>query len=334
MDKDCGVCVSQSQIAWCLRGGIMRQRSLLQLAIVSLILIFFVACFSFAGVNAVPHLNIGAGARSLGMGGAFTAIADDATSTVWNPAGLSVAEDLTFTLATERLDFDRKHNFMAAVKKLGAKSALGFSVISFGVDGIEERLTKDDISAKSTFDYSMNAFSLSYGQSLGRINLGTSLQLLTDQFSIDTDKRVNGFGGVNIGLLGHLYADTVSYGVVLKNLFGSISESSLPVVLDLGVAFSLLERNVVTFAVDLEREFVGIEESTTSACVGVEYLVGNTFSIRGGTKATSDRMSLYGGFGVNVAGLQVDYAIKLADNSEHKLNDSGNTHLMSLSYRY
>ena len=45
-------------------------------------------------------------------------------------------------------------------------------------------------------------------------------------------------------------------------------------------------------------------------------------------------MSLYGGFGVNVAGLQVDYAIKLADNSEHKLNDSGNTHLMSLSYRY
>ena len=121
------------------KGGIMRQRSLLQLAIVSLILIFFVACFSFAGVNAVPHLNIGAGARSLGMGGAFTAIADDATSTVWNPAGLSVAEDLTFTLATERLDFDRKHNFMAAVKKLGAKSALGFSVISFGVDGIEER---------------------------------------------------------------------------------------------------------------------------------------------------------------------------------------------------
>ena len=316
------------------KGGIMRQRSLLQLAIVSLILIFFVACFSFAGVNAVPHLNIGAGARSLGMGGAFTAIADDATSTVWNPAGLSVAEDLTFTLATERLDFDRKHNFMAAVKKLGAKSALGFSVISFGVDGIEERLTKDDISAKSTFDYSMNAFSLSYGQSLGRINLGTSLQLLTDQFSIDTDKRVNGFGGVNIGLLGHLYSDTVSYGVVLKNLFGSISESSLPVVLDLGVAFSLLERNVVTFAVDLEREFVDIEESTTSACVGVEYLVGNTFSIRGGTKATSDRMSLYGGFGVNVAGLQVDYAIKLADNSEHKLNDSGNTHLVSLSYRY
>ena len=327
------MCVTKSN-CMLFKGGMMRQKQLLQLAIVSLILIFFVAQFSFAGVNVAPHLNIGAGARSLGMGGAFTAVADDATSTVWNPAGLSVAKDLTFTLATERLDFDRKHNFMAVVKRLGAKSALGLSVVSFGVDGIEERLTKDDISAKSTFNYSMNAFALSYGQSLGSINLGTSLQILTDQFGVGTDDRVSGFGGVNIGLLGRLYSDTVSYGVVLKNLFGSISESSLPAVLDLGVAFSLLERNVATFAVDLEREFVDIEESTTSARVGVEYLVGNTFSIRGGTKANSDRMSLYGGFGVNVAGLQVDYAIKLADNSGHKLNDSGNIHLVSLSYSY
>ena len=264
---------------------------LITIIILFLISTFLVAQFSFAGIDAAPHLNTGAGARSLGMAGAFTAIANDATATVWNPAGLSIAEDLTFTLATERLDFDRKHNFIAAVKKLGSESALGLSVVSFGVDEIEERLTKDDISAKSTFNYSMNAFALSYGQSLGHINLGTSLQLLTDQFSIGTDERVSGFGGVNIGLLGHLYSDTVSYGVVLKNLFGSISNSSLPIVLDLGVAFSLLERNVVTFAVDLEREFVDIEESTTSACVGVEYLVGNTFSIRGGTKATSDRMS-------------------------------------------
>jgi hypothetical protein len=91
---------------------------------------------------------------------------------------------------------------------------------------------------------------------------------------------------------------------------------------------------MVTFAVDLEREFVDIEESTTSARIGIEYLIGNTFSIRGGTKATSDRLSLYGGFGVNVAGLQVDYAIKLADSGEHKLNDSGNIHLVSLSYSY
>jgi len=35
---------------------------------------------------------IGAGARSLGMGGAFVAIADDATANTWNPAGMTQLE--------------------------------------------------------------------------------------------------------------------------------------------------------------------------------------------------------------------------------------------------
>jgi hypothetical protein len=34
----------------------------------------------------------GAGARAMGMGGAFIAIADDATAASWNPSGLAVLE--------------------------------------------------------------------------------------------------------------------------------------------------------------------------------------------------------------------------------------------------
>ena len=43
---------------------------------------------------------IGAGARSLGMGGAFVAIADDATANTWNPAGMTQLErpEASFTL--------------------------------------------------------------------------------------------------------------------------------------------------------------------------------------------------------------------------------------------
>lgn len=37
-------------------------------------------------------VSIGSGARALGMGGAFIAIADDATASSWNPAGLCVLE--------------------------------------------------------------------------------------------------------------------------------------------------------------------------------------------------------------------------------------------------
>ena len=33
-------------------------------------------------------LNVGAGARALGMGGAFVAVADDGTTAYWSPGGL------------------------------------------------------------------------------------------------------------------------------------------------------------------------------------------------------------------------------------------------------
>jgi len=38
--------------------------------------------------QAARYLRIGVGARALGMGGAFVAVADDASACYWNPAGL------------------------------------------------------------------------------------------------------------------------------------------------------------------------------------------------------------------------------------------------------
>jgi len=41
-----------------------------------------------AGTAAVTFLKIGVGARGASMGGAYTAMATDASATYWNPAGL------------------------------------------------------------------------------------------------------------------------------------------------------------------------------------------------------------------------------------------------------
>jgi long-subunit fatty acid transport protein len=55
--------------------------------------------------------SIGSGARAMGMGGAFVAVADDATAASWNPAGLSllVRPEVSFVQ-----DFTRLKNNLAA----------------------------------------------------------------------------------------------------------------------------------------------------------------------------------------------------------------------------
>jgi long-subunit fatty acid transport protein len=48
------------------------------------------------GINASPNV-VGSGARALGMGGAFIAVADDATAASWNPGGLTQLERPEFS---------------------------------------------------------------------------------------------------------------------------------------------------------------------------------------------------------------------------------------------
>jgi long-subunit fatty acid transport protein len=58
--------------------------------------LFFADCQLLQAQNVIPQINItsspnpvGSGARAIGMGGAFIAVADDATAASWNPAGLT-----------------------------------------------------------------------------------------------------------------------------------------------------------------------------------------------------------------------------------------------------
>ena len=305
-------------------------------------LILAVSPVSFAGVDAMPHLRLGAGARSIGLGGAFTAIADDATATVWNPAGLGSAADLSLNFSTQRLDLDRSHNFIALTKALGSAGSIGIAVTNAGVSGIPQYDSKENYGGE--FDYSANAYSLSYGIGIGNFSVGLTGRMLADNFGLDSVENQSGFGGVDIGVMGHaLHIDvgeemvpTFHYGVVAKYLGASLGDDIVPMVVNVGLAYNLYMGNVVTFAADLEQEFVNLDESATSLRLGAEYTIvtykSTALSIRGGVKASRDVQSLFGGFGVNVGGLQIDYAIQ--DGMASEINGVGSTHFASLSYRY
>ena len=294
-----------------------------------LVLAVLLAPVCFAGVNAAPHLGMGSGARSLGLGGAFTAVADDATSTIWNPAGLPAVDDLTVTLSSARLSLDRKHNFIGLIKKVGANGGLGLAVVNAGVDGIPSY--NDQGVSTGTFNQNSNTYALSYGHDLGAVSIGASGRLYMDSFG--DHSSTSGFAGADIGILGHNQASTFSYGVAARNLGSAIGDNTIPVKIAGGVAYRVLSKNVATFSVDAEHEIVDLPEAPTSLHIGTEYLIAQTFAIRGGTKLNTDRTQLYAGFGVNVGGLQLDYALKAADSAVNNLDDDS-THFFSVSYSY
>ncbi|MFO0793534.1 MAG: outer membrane protein transport protein [Candidatus Brocadiaceae bacterium] len=85
-------------------------------------------------VNAIP-LPVGSGARALGMGGAFIAVADDATAASWNPGGLTQLERPEFSivgsfLATQQ-DYDPGSTQVFVDEETVSRGDLNFASISY-----------------------------------------------------------------------------------------------------------------------------------------------------------------------------------------------------------
>ena len=309
----------------------MKQKLIISaVGFMALLLAFAPICL--ASGNAAPYLRDGVGARSIGLGGAFTAIADDATSTIWNPAGLPATETLDFTLSRVPMAFDSTKNFMAIVKGLGENSSIGFSWMNVGVDDIMEVSSNNEITG-NRFNYDSNALALSFGHAMESFNLGASVRVLSDAVGLDAFDGVTSFGGVDVGMLARP-GTSFSYGLAVRNIGGVVGDESVPIIVGGGVAYHILDGHRATIACDVEHEIGILDESPTSVRMGTEYRIARTFAVRGGTQASKDRQALFVGFGVDVGGLQLDYALKAMERASRSLQDAGETHYVSLSYGY
>lgn len=127
------------------------------------------------GQNATKYSNeflqIGVGARSLGMGGASVASANDVYAGYWNPAGLTSIDNNAQISLMHASYFAgiANYDYGAWASKISDNSALGISLIRFGVDGIANtfdliRNGEIDYTRVSSFNTSDFAFILSYAQ--------------------------------------------------------------------------------------------------------------------------------------------------------------------------
>jgi hypothetical protein len=138
-----------------------------------LLILFAFSAFSQTAKYSNEFMNIGVDAAAFGMANAVTATTSDVNSGYWNPAGLVNLEDNQVSAMHANYFANiATYNYVGAAMPLDSKSAVGFSVIRFGVDDIlnttqlideQGNIDYSRISLFSTADY---AFTLSYARNL------------------------------------------------------------------------------------------------------------------------------------------------------------------------
>ena len=120
------------------------------------VLILSVAIEGFAQAPKYSNefLNIGVGARALGMSNSYITSVNDVTAGYWNPAGLlGIGNQHQIALMhSEYFAGIAKYDYGAFATRLDSSSVLGISLIRFGVDDIPN--TTELIDANGNVDYS------------------------------------------------------------------------------------------------------------------------------------------------------------------------------------
>lgn len=133
-------------------------------------------------------LAIGVGARGMAMSGAQVASVNDVTAGYWNPVGLLGIKDKFQVTAMHAEYFAgiAKYDYGAFAKPIDSTSAIGLSVIRFGVDDIpnttqlidgQGNIDYDRITSFTAADY---AFIVSYAKKTGvkGLSIGGNLKVI------------------------------------------------------------------------------------------------------------------------------------------------------------
>lgn len=260
----------------------------------------------YAGTAA--HLQIGMGARALAMGGAFVAVADDATTLHYNPAGLA---------ALQGLELSSFYSTEYGVSGYGALAVagpgLGAGVQWLGSSDIEERDTYAN--PTGSFDLSLAAARLAYARRLGPVAAGIGLTYVSESLATVTGSGLTGDAGLLLPL------GPVRVGLAARNLWGTLKYSSgtadpFDPAYVLGLAW---QPGPFTLALDYELE--------GPARLGAEYLAASAFALRAGAWKLEEELALAGGFGLALGGLRLDYAYL-------QPRVLPGTHRLSLGYRF
>lgn len=290
------------------------------------------------GTTGVPFLKIGPGARAVGMGEAFVAIADDATALYWNPAGLTRIKDNQITFMHNFWFQKINYDYLGYVQGLknGADEKFGISIIMLHNGDIQrtiEDASGNYVGIGSNFTAYDLALGFSYAWKMGEnFDIGTSFKFIRSSIDDVT-------GWTSCVDLGFLYSpiNKLTFGINAQNAIlpmpiryyrGNTPVSALhPLPMNIKVGASYKFNDNLLSGMDLNIPI----DNKPNFHIGVEHWYGN-FALRAGYKTDfiQDIDALSGlsvGLGFKWQNYQADYAFV-------PYGDLGFTHRVSLLLKF
>lgn len=271
------------------------------------------AAFSKVGLTAVPFLKISVG-RASGMGDAFSAIADDASATYYNPAGLGNLTKREVLLNHIDWIADVNHDYGSLILPITNLGTVGFSVTALTMGDMEQTIldnqattVREDSGTGLMFGAADFAFGLSYGRLItDKLSFGFTVKAVSSNI---WDMNQSG-AAFDLGLLYNTGFKSLRLGAVIANYgaelaykgrqldFADTTQKSrppatlkttpapLPTVFRFGIGYNLIETktNILTLAVDLTHP----NDINETVNFGLEYNMSDLFFLRGGYILNTD----------------------------------------------
>jgi hypothetical protein len=241
------------------------------------------------GSSTAPFLRIGQGARAEGMGGAFTAVADDAHATHFNPAGL--AQITRRSLALDHLEFieDIKSEYASYVQPFNQANGSFGAEVTFVDLGSIDRLDNTGAAASGETKVTGQSGALAWGQAIGdRLALGVAGKFINQNLAGEKDSTFAGDGGILVFIVPNKFALGASIQNVGAKMQVGSTDEDLPLTYRGGAAFYVMPQQLV-FAADVEKE----RDTDAILHLGGEYIYLGRFAVRAGWR---DTLEAKGGF--------------------------------------
>jgi hypothetical protein len=279
------------------------RRILFSLPVLSLIFSSSVRAADDAGLPG-EFLNVGVGARPLGMGRAFTGVADDVDAVYWNPAGLSNFRSNQLTFQYSPLPVAGSYQYMAYAQPVNTRGSIGLSIINLesGKLARTTEVTSTEFAETGDYDAYERAYLAAYAHRFTN-RYASGLTLKAVENSID-DVKESGYGAD----WGNMFSvnENLQFGAMVRNIVQptykfNTEKETFPRILRAGGSFRTLKGHLLT-ALDVEKAMG--ESQNPRFHLGFEgHVIENIFF-----RAGIDQTELTTGVGIKFKNLQFDYA--------------------------